>query len=77
MQLSWTAVTGADSYVVQRSNDGGVTWVLHSSGAGGAPSTNTTSLTGLTTATSYRFRVAAVDNGITGSYSTPVSVTTS
>jgi hypothetical protein len=75
--LTWTAVAGATSYLVQRSTDGGTTWTLQGSGAGGAPSTANTTVTGLTTATAYKFRVATVAGGITGSYSNAVSATTS
>lgn len=75
--LSWTAIPAASSYQVQKSTDGGTTWSAVSSGAGGQPSTNTTTVTSLTTATAYKFRVAVVISAVTGDYSTPVSVTTS
>jgi hypothetical protein len=75
--LAWNSISTADSYVVEKSTDGGTTWSLVSSGAGGAPTTPSTTVTGLTTATAYKFRVAGVYSSVTGPYSTPVSVTTS
>lgn len=77
VQLMWTDIATADSYKVQRSTDGGTTWTDVASGAGGAPTTNSTTVTGLTTATAYKFRVAGVFNSVTGDYSSAVSVTTS
>lgn len=71
--LTWTAVEGATAYRVQKSSDAGATWTDVS----GDPSTNTKSITGLTTATSYRFRVAAVLDGSLSAFSASVSVTTS
>jgi hypothetical protein len=75
VQLMWTDLGTADSYLVQKSTDG-VTYTLHGSGAGGAPTLSTTTLTGLTTATAYHFRVAGVFNGVTGEYCSPVTATT-
>lgn len=75
--LSWTDIAIADSFKVQQSSDGGSTWVAVTSGHGGEPSTNATTVTTLTTATAYKFRVASVVNGVTGPYSSPVSATTS
>jgi len=75
--LNWTAVTGAASYQVQRSTNNGDTYTDVASGAGGTPTANTTTITGLTATTGYRFRVLAV--GPTGNRSpasTSIGVTT-
>lgn len=74
LTLTWSAVTGATSYRVQRSTDAGVTWT-DVSGDVTAPAV-TKSITGLTTATTYRFRVAGIVSGVVGSYSTAIIVTT-
>lgn len=71
--LSWTAVASATSYRVQRSTDAGATW----SDVSGDPTTNSKSITGLTTATSYRFRVASITNGALSAFSPSITVTTS
>lgn len=73
--LNWTAVTGADSYLVQQSTNG-TTWAAVTSGHGGEPTTNTTTVTTLTTATLYYFRVAAVIDSVTGDYCPAISTTT-
>lgn len=75
--LSWTAVPTANSYQVEQSSDGGTTWVAVTSGHGGQPTAATTTVTTLTTATPYKFRVACVVGSVTGDYSSAVSVTTS
>ena len=71
--LTWDAVVGATSYRVQKSQDAGVTWTDVSTD----PTTNTKAITGLTTATAYKFRVAAIVSSVMGSYSSAISVTTS
>ena len=71
--LSWTAVVGADEYVVQQSADGGTTWTTLTPN----PTTATKAVTGLTTATAYKFRVAAVVDGAASAYCDPITVTTS
>jgi hypothetical protein len=75
--LSWNAIPAANSYVVEKSTDGGTTWSLVASGSGGAPTGASTTVTALITATAYKFRVAGVYGAVTGPYSTAVSVTTS
>lgn len=75
--LSWTDVPTANSYLVQQSDDNGATWDAVTSGAGGEPTDPLTTVTGLTTATAYKFRVAGVFGATTGEYCTPVSATTS
>lgn len=75
--LSWTAVVGASKYYVQSSIDNGVTWTAVTAGHGGEPTTNSTTVTTLTTATHYQFRVAAAAaGGDVGEYSVPVLVLT-
>lgn len=71
--LSWTAVAGATSYRVQRSTDAGATW----SDVSGDPETNSKSITGLTSATSYRFRVASITDGALSAFSPSITITTS
>lgn len=72
--LSWQAVNGATGYKVQKSTDAGVTWTAVASGAGGEPTTPSTTVTGLT-AGAIQFRVAAVIGGVTGDYCPAVSTT--
>lgn len=72
--LSWQAVNGATGYKVQSSDDSGVTWDAVASGAGGEPTTPSTTVTGLT-AGAIQFRVAAVVGGVTGDYCPAVSTT--
>ncbi len=73
--LTWTAVTAADSYLVQQSTNG-TTWTAVTSGHGGEPTAATTTVTTLTTATLYYFRVAAVIGARIGEYSAAISTTT-
>lgn len=72
--LSWDDLAAADSYVVQQSTDGGTTWAA--AGTGGTPSTASTTITGLSVSTAYKFRVAGVFSSVTGNYSSAVSATT-
>jgi hypothetical protein len=70
-----------DKYQVQQSVDNGVTWADVLSASGGTPTTNSTSVTGLTAATAYQFQVAYWQNatpgpGTVGDYSKPLLVTT-
>lgn len=71
--LTWDAVVGATSYRVQKSADAGVTW----SDVSGDPTSGTKAITGLTTATAYKFRVAAIVSAVVGSFCSAISVTTS
>lgn len=75
--LAWNTLSTADSFKVQQSADAGVTWTDVTSLHGGAPTVNNTVVTTLTTATAYKFRVAAVFASVTGDYSSSVSATTS
>lgn len=73
--LSWTAVNGADGYMVQKSTDG-TTWTAVSSGAGGEPTTNSTTVTGLAADTLYYFRVATEVDSLLSDYCPAISTTT-
>jgi len=73
LTLTWDAVVGATSYRVQKSSDAGVTW----SDVTTDPTTNTKAVSGLVTATAYKFRVAAIISGVMGSFCNAISVTTS
>ena len=70
--VSWDAVDGADSYVVQRAPgaSGGTFATV------GSPATNNFVDATVAEATTYRYRVAAVEGSSQGSYSSPVEVTT-
>jgi hypothetical protein len=73
--LSWGDLPTATSYKVQQSTDDGATFT-DVSGEAGTPTDASTVITGLTEATPYQFRVAAVFGDTTGDYCTPVAVTT-
>ena len=75
--LSWDAVPTATGYKVDMSTDNGVTWSAVGSAAGGEPTAASTTVTGLTTATAYQFRVKAVLGGKDSGSSGVVSATTS
>lgn len=73
INLSWTEVSGAVSYQLQRATDAGFTASLVTS-----PVTGTTAnATGLTPGTTYFFRVAAVSSASQGEWSTAASASTS
>jgi hypothetical protein len=79
--LDWDAVGGfvnpTDKYYVEISIDQGVTWTHPTALAGGEPVTDTSVLTGLTTATAYQARVAYWKNGtVKGDPSRVVTFTT-
>lgn len=83
VDLDWDNVPGfdnasnGDEYRVQQSIDAGMNWTDVSDVNGGEPITNSTTVSGLTTATAYQFRVAYMQAGVTlGDYSTAVSATT-
>ena len=68
--LTWSPVSGAASYGVEKSTDGGVTWV------DGSPASETTpdsDQTGLSSG-NVRFRVSAVVNGEESMFSLPINV---
>lgn len=67
--LTWTAVSGATAYVVEKSTDGGTTW----SSAIADPSTATATPTGLSTGT-VQFRVSTKVGSTVSDPCTPISV---
>ena len=73
--LSWIAPTAGDSaitdYIIQYSTDDS-SWITFSDGVGTG---TTASVTGLTSGTTYYFRVAAVNSSGTGDFSSSSSVT--
>lgn len=71
--MSWTASSGAASYQVLQSSDGGTTWSNVTAGDGGQPMTNSTTVTGLTAGVSYEFEVEAVDANSNASAPSPAS----
>ncbi|GLC28045.1 fibronectin type III domain-containing protein [Roseisolibacter agri] len=70
VRLTWTAVTGATAYVVQRTPAGG------SATRAGVATAATFDDSGLLPATSYQYQVAAVRGADTSSYSAAVTVAT-
>jgi hypothetical protein len=69
VRVTFAAVSGADSYVVQRAGTGAFATV-------GTPTTPAYDDTNLVTATQYRYRVAAVAGGDTSAFSSEVTVQT-
>src|SRR5690606_7989472 len=82
VSLTWNAVTGADSYVVQRevaaapAVAGAALNVTRVFETVGTPATNAFTDETVAPETTYNYRVATVIDGEQGSYSTPVQVTT-
>jgi hypothetical protein len=79
--LTWDQVgvfvNPPDKYWIEQSIDNGVTWTHPNAAAGGEPVTNMTTVSTLTTATQYMFRVAYAPGGTTpGDYSHPIQVLT-
>lgn len=70
--LTWTAVVGATAYVVEKS----VTPFSTYTSAGANPTVATLAVTGLTTATQYRFRVSAIVATVTSDPCPYITVTT-
>jgi hypothetical protein len=70
IDLSWNAVKGAKSYVIERSPDPPTasSWVHQT-----VSSKSSTSVTGLVSGTRYWFRVAAVSSGGQGGFSDPAT----
>ncbi len=69
--LTWGAVSGATTYNVQYKTSAATTWNTTTS------TTNSKALTGLTSATTYNWRVQAICSSGSGSYTTSASFTTS
>jgi len=67
--LTWTAVSGATSYLVEKSIDAQATWAS----AGTNPTSATLTPTGLSTGTVY-FRVSTIVSGVTSSPSSSIAV---
>ncbi len=75
--VSWqppvsAGATAITSYIVQRSSDFGMTWITAPSSAADL----STTVSGLTNGTGYRFRVAAVSSTGTGPFSAPSGTAT-
>lgn len=68
--LTWSPVSGAASYNIEKSTDGGATWT---DGTPATSNTPTVSQTGLSTGTA-KFRVSSVVNGDESDPSLPVTV---
>ena len=71
VEVSWTAVSGADSYDIQRMESGGSWGDTVDAGAG-----TSYSYTGLTMNTEYSIRVRTVDGSRTSGWTASVSATT-
>jgi hypothetical protein len=71
VQISWSAVSGATSYVIQRATGAAGTFA-------NAGTSTTTSFTdnGLTANTAYRYRVAAANSAGQGAFGSEITVTT-
>ncbi len=71
INLSWTAVVGATTYLVETSADGGTTWTTLATQSG-----ITYSHTGLTADTAHKYRVSVNNASGTSAASSVVSLTT-
>ncbi len=71
IQVSWTAVTGATSYVLERAEASAPTAFT---AVGGSITTTSHTDEGVTPGTGYSYRVAAVNASGTGTFSSPVQV---
>jgi titin len=71
VNLSWAAITGAATYKVETSTDGGNTWTTL-----GNPSTLTYANTALTADTAHKYRVSAVNATGSSATSNVASITT-
>lgn len=72
--LSWDPVAGATGYIVERATTPYTSFTAVASGSGGEPVTNSTSVTGLTASTAYKFRVKAVTSAGTSEPSVETAV---
>jgi hypothetical protein len=72
LTLTWSAVSGATAYKVEKAVSPFTTWTS----AGADPATSTLAVTSLTTATAYQFRVSTKVGATYGSPGVPISVTT-
>lgn len=69
--LTWTAVAGATGYKLQKSIDGGTTWIV---GVPATAASNTATETGLSTG-AVKFRVASTVGGVDSDWCPPITVT--
>jgi hypothetical protein len=76
VSLSWSAVTGATSYSVETSQDGGSTWTSGLTAITILPSSTNTTITSLSAITPYQFRILANNNSGQGNPSAVVPITT-
>ncbi|MBA3553961.1 MAG: fibronectin type III domain-containing protein [Gemmatimonadales bacterium] len=72
INVTWTAVSGATGYVLERAVGSGSQSFAQ---VGGSLTATTYTDTDVTTNTAYSYRVAAVNGNGTGTFSSPVSVT--
>lgn len=68
--LNWAAVTGASSYNIQYRKTGTTSWTASTS------TTNSKSITGLLSSSTYEFQVQAICSGTSGSFSSSSTFTT-
>lgn len=73
IHVSWGASTGADSYILERATNS----EFSDTQVAASPSSTSTNVTGLASATTYYFRVQAVNGGGTTSWSSAAYATTS
>lgn len=75
--FTWNVVSGASYYVIRIENvsDSGPFSFVPAL-QGGQPTTNSTTILGLTPNTNYGFQIAAVVNGVIGPFSSTVTATT-
>lgn len=73
--FSWTAASGATGIIIQQSLDGGTTWTTATTTSAIAESDTTATVTGLSPATSYKFRLVVTGGANVGN-SNEVTVTT-
>lgn len=61
--LEWPDAPDADSYIVERATTPFTAYTAVTGGNGGTPTNSGTTVSGLTTATGYRFRIRSVKGG--------------
>lgn len=76
VELDWDDVTGATEYLVEQAVSPFTTFTAVTSGNGGEPTDSNTTVTGLTTATGYQFRVKAITAAGTSAASDPTGTVT-
>ena len=73
VSLSWNLVLGSTDYIMQYQINGAKSWSTFNDGVG---TSNSMTVTGLSTDTTYNFRIAASNKSGTSAYSSSVSATT-